>query len=149
MPDILRAGISESRGREKETHRQKLPFSGTDSSNAFRSRRNSEDHKNQDLKVKYNVKILVYRSDRIPVANESFFYQERKKLNEKNLTYFQLWWHNMYIGVPVVHSSISIPEKPKGQGTYSSCFNKAKMRPNSSSSHLLQSWQQDRRRVTK
>lgn len=37
------------------------------------------------------------------------------------------------MGVPVVQSFVSIPDKPKGEGvlTDSSCLNKAKMRTNS------------------
>lgn len=149
MPDTLWAGIPWDRG--KETYRQKLSFCGTDSFKAFRSRSNS-DHKNKELKAKYNVKILVCRSDRIlPVVNESFFYQERKKTEWEKVICLQLWWYNTYIGVPVMQSFVNIPDKPKGQGvlTDSSCLNKAKMRTNSNSPHLLQSQQQDRwRKIT-
>lgn len=75
--------------------------------------------------------------------------KKKTKQNEwEKVAYLQLWWYNTYIGVPVVHSSIDIPDKP-GQGCLDLQLT-AKMRPNSSSSHLLQYCQQDRwRKVTK
>lgn len=88
MPDALEAGRPQSRDKEKEAHRQKLLFSGTENLNVFRSRSNSEHHKNPNLKANYNMNILVYRSDGILSVVSESFYQQRKmyKLNGSHLS---------------------------------------------------------------